>query len=413
MQHQAQLTQKRNLQLQAAASRAHQKTVQAAERAQRDSERAQNNAAKSSAAAQKSAQQEATRLHRESRIANTEELNSSLEATYAEIDSILVNTLLVDDFVDLNELRVIVRHKPFEPTPELTLPTFPAVPTELPPEPKFDEPPEPKGLSSLLGGKKRHEQAVTAARLEHTQRLAIWSIEMERIRVLHVSQQFAQETKEDARVRALAEEKARYDEDCRRVEAEIEKQNSQLDTLINGLAFDVPAAIQEYVGIVLSNSVYPDSFPVDHEFTFDIATRELTMTVFIPEPSVIPTVKEYKYVPAKDEIAPTQLPQKSVKDRYSSAVVQVAIRSLHEVFEADRASKIHSISLTVAVQHLDAGTGKPTQTPVACVSAEKEGFSTFDLAKVVPLATLQHLAGVVSKNCYDLVPVDSTGVRKR
>ncbi len=52
---------------------------------------------------------------------------------------------------------------------------------------------------------------------------------------------------------------------------------------------------------------------------------------------------------AKDEIAATALPVKTGKDRYAGAVWSVEVRTLHEVFEADRAGKIHSVTLTVGV----------------------------------------------------------------
>src|SRR5205085_10228012 len=129
-------------------------------------------------------------------------------------------------------------------------------------------------------------------------------------------------------------------------------------------AFDVPAAIEEYVGIVLSNSVYPDVFPVTHEYTFDINTRELELAVTIPEPTAVPAVKEYRYVKAKDEISGTSLPVRAQKDRYANAVWQVAVRTLHEVFEADRAGKIKSIALMVGVDRIAPATGRPETVPL-------------------------------------------------
>ena len=87
---------------------------------------------------------------------------------------------------------------------------------------------------------------------------------------------------------------------------------------------------------------------------------------------------------AKDEITATQLPAKAQKDRYTSAVHQVALRTLHEVFEADRAGKIHSIALTVGVNRIAPATGKPEYVPLAVAAADRDTFNTFDLANVSP-----------------------------
>ena len=165
---------------------------------------------------------------------------------------------------------------------------------------------------------------------------------------------------------------------------------------------------------MLSNSVYPDAFPVEHEHAFDLSTRELTMRVTVPEPSVLPTVKEYRYVKAKDEIVATQLSAKAQKDRYSSAVHETALRTLHEIFEADRAGKIQSIALTVGVNRVAPATGLPETVPLVQVAADRNTFSQFNLADVVAVETLKHLGAALSKNPFDLVPADTgPGVRQR
>jgi restriction system protein len=131
-------------------------------------------------------------------------------------------------------------------------------------------------------------------------------------------------------------------------------------------------------------------------------------------PDGLRTEKEYKFVKAKDEITATALPKKDLKDRYSKTVYQVALRTLHEVFEADRAAHINTIALTVATEAADPATGLAKQTALVAVAAERESFLTFDLSNIVPLATLQHLGASVSKSPYDLVGVDgSQGVRGR
>ena len=41
------------------------------------------------------------------------------------------------------------------------------------------------------------------------------------------------------------------------------------------------------VAFVLSNSVDPEAFPVDYDYSFDLTTRELTMSVVLPEPCAV------------------------------------------------------------------------------------------------------------------------------
>jgi restriction system protein len=90
------------------------------------------------------------------------------------------------------------------------------------------------------------------------------------------------------------------------------------------------------------------------------------------------------------------------------------VRALHEIFEADRAGKIHSVALVVRAQRIAPATGRPEDVPLVVTSADRGTFLGFDLAHVVPQATLDHLGAALSKSPFDLIPADtSAGVRVR
>lgn len=411
--YQAQQAEKRQLQQQAAAVRAHNAAVRESDRARKAAERARVAAQRSSEAERKVAEKEAKRLHIEAREAKVEELNTELTSTYEEIDRLLEATLEVDDFIDLETLKTTAHHPEFDPGPlGQPIPEPPMPPN--PGAPVYEEPAAPKGLAGAFGGKKKHAAAVDAAQAEHARVTEIYERQM-RERAAQHDRALAQHARDEQdRLAKLAKAQEQYQVECQQRDAEAQARNEELTKFINDLAFDVPSAIEEYVGIVLSNSVYPDAFPVEYDHSFDLSTRELTMSVFVPEPSALPTVKEYRYVKAKDEIVATQLSAKAQKDRYSSAVHETAVRTLHEVFEADRAAKIHSIALTVGVNRVAPATGLRETVPLIQVAAGRETFTEFDLTNVVASETLKHLGAALSKNPFDLVPADTgRGVRQQ
>ena len=47
-----------------------------------------------------------------------------------------------------------------------------------------------------------------------------------------------------------------------------EKHNEAIRELIANLGYGIVEAVQEYISIVLSNSVYPDHFPIEYDFDF-------------------------------------------------------------------------------------------------------------------------------------------------
>lgn len=412
--YQAQQAEKHRRQQQATAHRAHLAAQREAERAQKSYERAQAAAARASATEKKAAEREAARLQLESRLAEVESMNTDLARDLADIDGLLAWTLGIDDYVDLESLKISkVEHPPFKPG-GLAVPSPTIVEPKYAPEPVYQEPAAPSGISAVIGGKKRHQQAVEGARIAFENAHGEWERVGHALYKRYIAELAQREKMEAKRMAELSAAEEKYKQEYDKRETEASTRNAELTKLINDLAFDVEAAIQEYVGIVLSNSVYPEVFPIEHDHAFNLASRELTLAVNVPEPSTVPSVKGYRYVKATDEIASSDLPVREKKERYANAVWQVAVRSLHEVFEADRAGKVHSIALTVGVDTIDPATGRPTTVPLVVVAADRETFNGFDLAKVIPQATLQHLGAAMSKSPFDLVPADtSRGIRLR
>lgn len=407
IQHQIRASQRAAVQAQRAAERQHQAAIRKAEQAREAAERAEAQAQRASEAERKRLEREAKAAHIEAKQAEVDELNSALASTYDEIDGLLAATLDVDDYVDLDELRRTVEHPPFDRTDlEASIPPPATIPD--PPEPQFQPPEQPKGL---LGRKKKLAQAEAEAREAHEAALSDWRAEVAGLPARR--QQLANEHQmaESQRIVALEAERARYERECAEREAEVARHNAEIDTLIANLGYGTVDAVEEYVSIVLANSAYPEHFSVDHEFEFDPATAELRLRALIPGPSEIPAIKAYKYVKASDEITSTAQSQKATKDRYLGAVQQVALRSLHEVFEADRRGLIKTISLELGTNTIDPATGNSTYIPFVAVAADRETFVSFDLSAVEPSATLAHLGAAMSKNPLGLVPADTSGIR--
>ena len=217
--------------------------------------------------------------------------------------------------------------------------------------------------------------------------------------------------REAERVAALEAERARYAAECSAREAAAAEHNQALETLKANLGYGAADAVEEYVSLVFANSAYPADFPVEHDFEFDPATAELRLRVLVPGPDKVPATSAYKYAKSSDEITSTSLSQKASKDRYSGAVHQVALRSMHEVFEADRQGHVKTISLEVGTETIDPATGREVYVLFVAVGSERDSFLGLDLANVVPAATLSHLGAAVSKYPFGLISADASGIR--
>lgn len=392
------------------ATRDHAARVRHLEKTLKAAERARVQSSKAEAAEQKRLEKVAREAHIAAKEAEAEERNHELSAIYADIDTLLESTLSQDDYVDLTSLRVEAEHPSFGRT-DLEEPVPAPSPVPDPPQPVLQLPKAPRGLASLFG-KKKHAEAVALAERAHEQAVVEWKANCRKVEVRRQKNKEKHAIDEKSRLEQLARERARYAEECRAREEEAEAKNRNLEELITSLGYGTVDAIQEYVSIVLANSVYPDFFPVAHEFKFDPETAELDLRVEIPEPNQLSTVKAYKYTKASDEIVITSLSQKECRERYANAVHQIALRSFHEVFESDRRGLIRTVSLEIGTTAIDPGTGKLGYIPFVIAAAERDTFLEFDLSGVVPAMTLARLGAAVSKNPYVLAPAERAGVRR-
>ena len=208
-------------------------------------------------------------------------MNANLASDNSDIETLLAWTLDFDDFVDLESLKVTPEHPPFDPG-HLGQPVAAVPDLVYPPEPEYVEPLAPKGLSGAFGGKKRHEEAIAQARAEYEQWQRGWHNEALKLHAAHLELIADRERHEAERQEKLAAAEVVYRAECAQRESDAASRNEELSKFINDLAFDVEYAIEDYVGIVLSNSVYPEALPVEHEHKFDLATRELTLQVESP-----------------------------------------------------------------------------------------------------------------------------------
>ena len=346
-------------------------------------------------------EKEVKAAHITSQEAEVDLMNAQVNDMFDELDGLLEATIDVDDYIDLKTLLKPEATTPFD-RPELEKAAPPPLSPRLPSEPKYREPPQPKGF---FGKKKKLAAAIQSETEAHTTAHKKWGKVVTNLQDGHKADLEKHAEGEALRVETLAAEKARF-------RLEIETHNASVESFITNLSYGDADAIQEYIALVVENSNYPDHFPVRHDFSFDPSTAELSMQVSIPSPRDFPAVKSYKYVKSSDEIRATDLSVAEKKKRYCSAIYQVAIRSLHEVFEADRRDLIQTISLEVGTIEKEPATGKTEFLPFVGVSAGKGSFMEFDLSGLVPLATLKHLGAAISKDPLMLVSVDVKGIRK-
>lgn len=349
-------------------SRASSKAAKEAERATKAYERALLQAEKLEAKSKAEQEKERAKLYVESQMAKTELLNEELEQYVDELENLLIATLSVDDYLDLDTL--------LKSTP---MPVF--VFNEPKPLLETYLPEQISGLKKLIpGAKKAYEQKFADAKSAYERAIRQYGSKHDLAKSRHISK-------------------------MEEIKKEDEKHNTEIKLLEEGLKIGKPEAVASYFILVLENSNYPEDFPQQAKIAYVPESKQLVIEYDLPSFEVVPEVSTYKYNKSKDEITTTARPANQRKTLYNSIVAQIALRTLHELFEADRSNNLETIVFNGYVDTIDKGTGRPVRHCLVTVRTSREIFMGLDLSKVDPAACLKTLNASVSKSAAELVPV--------
>lgn len=348
--------------------RAHQQALREAERARRAAER--------HAIAD---ERERKRLYVEARALGVETQNLELDVRISELQSVLASTLEVDDYIDIAKLTKKASHPEFDPDGQLRTPL---------PQPQWGRfaPSEPGGLGKVFG-KKRYADALEASRRSYEAAI-----------VAHASA-------EQERIGRLDRSWRKYQSDCARRDEEARAHNAQVEEFRVDLESRKPRAIVHYFDLVLSNSVYPDEFPQRYRVAYTPESSQLVVEYELPVLDVVPSVRQYRYVKARDDTTTAPRPAREIRDIYASLISQITLRTLHEIFEADRAGLVETLVFNGIVRTTDPATGKSVSPCLVTLRTTVDVFGQLDLSKVEPTSCLMHLNASVSKRPDELAPV--------
>jgi restriction system protein len=125
----------------------------------------------------------------------------------------------------------------------------------------------------------------------------------------------------------------------------------------------------------------------------------------LPAPDALPTLKEVQYVQSKDDFNETHLSEKVREALYDSLLYQMALRTIHELFETDTADALDAVAFSGIVTAIDKTTGHNITACVLSVLARKEKFMQINLAGIDPKACFKKLKGVAASKLAGLAPV--------
>lgn len=363
----------------AAAARAQRQAEAAQRRQAREYERSVRQAERNSVLLQKEARQR----YIEDRTQDVRDRNEELIDRIEQLRSILPQTLILDDTISFDSLRIQEQFPSFVAPPALAS-SFP----EPEVEPFFASIKFPNWFQRLFAGNlAKHQKELAEAKARY-QAACDQHGKAERDRKAQLEKSHSQ-----------------YEEEKKSFLARVEQRNAEVEQFKNDYYAADAQAIISYNAMVLERSEYPDGFPQVLRVAYAPESKELVVEYELPPPDIIPTIWEYKYVKARDTIDEKSRKQTEIKDLYQDIVAATALRTIHEVFEADQGKHLGVVTLNEFVQTVDPTTGRDIRPCLVSVRVTRDRFDELDLSRIDKRSCLRNLGAQVSPRPDERVAV--------
>ncbi|WP_097328986.1 restriction endonuclease [Paractinoplanes atraurantiacus] len=257
------------------------------------------------------------------------------------------------------------------------------------PEWRNYEPSAPGMLSSLFGGRERHQAASSRARRRFDDAMASW------------------EQQESDRQRRLAAARAAFDARVAADRAERAEHNRQIDEEIKAIAARRRPSVERYCEQVLSRLLLPPQFPRRAEVAYNPEAEQLVVQLQLPGTDIVPTAKSFRYVQSgqnADTIVETKRPDAEVKKLYRDVIAQVTLLALRDLFDAD--PRLREVAFNGHVDSINPATGRQEYPCLISLDVERAAFEQLVLDRVKPADCLPYLRARVSEHPYALKPIE-------
>jgi restriction system protein len=174
--------------------------------------------------------------------------------------------------------------------------------------------------------------------------------------------------------------------------------NNKIDLMKEEYLQKKPHSIIENCDLVLNNSKYPDYFPKTYELDYNPNKELLIIDFCLPQIESLPRTKSVKYVKTEDNFKETSISNTALNQLYSSVVFQVAIRTVHEIFEADVVSAISSVCFNGYVDN-------DKIEYIISYQADKKTFNKLNLKGLDCKETIKNYKGKFTAKLTEIEPL--------
>lgn len=286
-------------------------------------------------------------------------MTENTQGIFEEYRNIIAHTLEIDDRLDWDKRLIVGEYPEFHPEPA-----------------PIKNISEKKGIAKLFYDSAKDEEIYRREVEEYKSRV-------------------------ETEIRNYLLEKEKFEENKR-------QNNAEVKFLRKCFEAGEKTAIEKYAGVILANSEYPGTFEKDSEIFYDKVTKTLTVNFLFFPIAVMPSVESYEYSLELQRIVEKHLDEKSKNKMYEQILQDVALRTLHELYEAIYTDSVQSIIFNAFVlngKRWIEGRAKAISPSgkmrcVFSVRAHREEFSGIDISSENSEKLLRRFEFVRVKNHF-------------
>ena len=175
---------------------------------------------------------------------------------------------------------------------------------------------------------------------------------------------------------------------------EQDSSNESITDLKNAYTNKETTAVVKYCQYVLNKSDYIKTFPRSFEIEFKGEEGFLVVNYVLPCPEDLPKIAEIKFIASKKEVKEVLLSETQQVKNYEGTIYKIVLRTIYELFQADKIDAIKIVALNGWVNAINKGTGKRVNSCIVSIQVSKEEFNIIDLSNVDPKICFKNLKGI-------------------
>jgi len=164
-------------------------------------------------------------------------------------------------------------------------------------------------------------------------------------------------------------------------------------------------AVERCVSLVLASSALPSGLQRDCRIGYSPADKTIVIEAAVPAPSDLPTIVEHRYIASRRVVEKKRMKDKDVGSFYEDVILQLTLRTMHEVFEGDYAGHCQLVVFNGIVDAVDQATGQDYRACIVSCQADRGKFNEIDLSRVDARACFRSLKGLSGSRLIGLQPI--------